>query len=134
MATQPKKLPVATGGKTANWMGKHYLLVQLALMIVALSLRLAGTNGSAEWLAVFLGVVALAALVTSFVYAGKTWCNFVCPVGLVEKIHTEPAKAAIGGGELTSQCAPCVACKKHCPDIDLEQRYWKEATERARRI
>jgi hypothetical protein len=69
-----------------------------------------------------------------FLYGGKTWCNFVCPVGLVEKIHTEPAKAAIGGGELTSQCAPCVACKKHCPDIDLEQGYWKEAAQTPRRV
>ena len=65
------------------------------------------------------------------VYGGKTWCNFVCPVGLVEKIYTEPSRSATGRpAELTSQCAPCVACKRHCPDIDLEQGYWKEATER----
>jgi len=120
--------------KMGDWMSRNYLLVQLALMIVALSLRLSGTNGSALWLASFLGVVIVAAIVTSFVYAGKTWCNFVCPVGLIEKIHTEPARATTGGGELTSQCAPCVACKKHCPDIDLEQGYWKAATERPRRI
>ncbi len=120
--------------KMGDWMGRNYLLVQLALMIFALSLRLAGTNGSALWLATFFGIVIVGAIVTSFVYGGKTWCNFVCPVGLVEKIHTEPARAATGGGDLTSQCAPCVACKKHCPDIDLEQGYWKEATERPRRI
>jgi hypothetical protein len=120
--------------KMGDWMTRNYLLVQLGLMIVALSLRLVGTNGSAVWLASFLGVVVIAAIATSFVYAGKTWCNFLCPVGLIEKIHTEPARAATGGGELTSQCAPCVACKKHCPDIDLEQGYWKEASERPRRI
>lgn len=120
--------------KMGDWMSKNYLLVQLGLMVIALSLRLMGTNGSALWLAVFLGVVVLAAAATSFVYAGKTWCNFICPVGLVEKIHTEPARAATGGGELTSQCAPCVACKKHCPDIDLEQGYWKEAGEKPRRL
>jgi hypothetical protein len=122
--------------KMSEWMGKHYLLVQLGLMVVALSLRLMGTNGSALWLAAFLGVVTIAAIVTSFVYAGKTWCNFLCPVGLVEKIHNEPAGdgAARATGDLTSQCAPCVACKKHCPDIDVEQGYWKEATERDRRI
>ena len=75
-----------------------------------------------------------AAIVTSFVYAGKTWCNFLCPVGLVEKIYTEPARSASGvADELTSQCAPCVACKKHCPDIDLEQGYWKEAHRAAAR-
>jgi hypothetical protein len=120
--------------KMGDWMSKNYLLVQLGLMIVALSLRLSGTNGSALWLATFFGVVILAAIVTSFAYGGKTWCNFLCPVGLVEKIYTEPARAATGGGQMTSQCAPCVACKKHCPDIDLEQGYWKEASEPARRL
>ncbi|MEJ7603781.1 MAG: 4Fe-4S binding protein [Kofleriaceae bacterium] len=120
--------------KMGDWMSTHYLLVQLGLMVVALSLRLSGTNGSALWLAIFLGVVVVAAIVTSFVYGGKTWCNFLCPVGLVEKIHTEPARGATGGSTLSSQCAPCVACKKHCPDIDLEQGYWKEAAERSRRI
>ena len=70
---------------------------------------------------------------TSFVYGGKTWCNFVCPVGMVEKLYTEPARGS-ASPEVTSQCAPCVACKKHCPDIDLEQGYWKEATERPRKI
>jgi HEAT repeat protein len=120
--------------KMGDWIGKYYLLVQLALMITCLSLRLVATNGSDVWLAGFLGAVTLAAIVTSFVYGGKTWCNFLCPVGLVEKIHTEPSRSAHGAGELNSQCSPCVACKKHCPDIDLEQGYWKEATERPRRI
>jgi hypothetical protein len=120
--------------KMGDWMGRNYLMVQLGLMIAALTLRLVATNGSAVWLAGFLGTVVVAAIAISFIYGGKTWCNFVCPVGLVEKIHTEPARAATGGGDLTSQCAPCVACKKHCPDIDLEQGYWKEAAERPRRL
>lgn len=120
--------------KMGDWMGKHYVLVQLGVMIVALALRLVATNGSDVWLAGFLGVVVVTAIVVSFVYSGKTWCNFLCPVGLVEKIYTEPARGASPPPELTSQCAPCVACKKHCPDIDLEQGYWKEATERPRRI
>jgi hypothetical protein len=121
--------------KMGDFMSKHYLLVQLALMLVGLSLRLTVTNGSDVGVAVFLAVVVGVAVAVSFIYGGKTWCNFLCPVGLVEKIHTEPARSSSGMvGELTSQCAPCVACKKHCPDIDLEQGYWKEAMERDRRI
>jgi cyclic nucleotide-binding protein/HEAT repeat protein/4Fe-4S binding protein len=120
--------------KMGDWMGRNYLLVQLGVMIIALSLRLVATNGSEVWLAGFLGAVVLVAAVTSFVYAGKTWCNFLCPVGVVEKIYTEPAKRALPPTELTSQCSPCVACKKHCPDIDLEQGYWKEATDQPRRV
>ena len=121
--------------RMGDWMARNYLYVQLALMIACLALRLVATNGSATWLAGFFGVVVAAAIVTSFVYGGKTWCNFLCPVGIVEKIHTEPSRSSTGHpSELTSQCAPCVACKKHCPDIDLEQGYWKEANEKSRRV
>jgi len=116
--------------KMGDWMGRNYLLVQLGIMIACLSLRLVGTNGSALWLACFLGAVTVLAIATSFVYSGKTWCNFVCPVGMVEKIHTEPVSSASNLTEVTSQCSPCVACKKHCPDIDLEQGYWRDANER----
>ncbi len=120
--------------KMGDWMGRNYLLVQLGLMLVGLTLRLIATNGSHVWLAGFLAVVTVAAIATSFVYAGKTWCNFLCPVGMVEKLYTEPAPPVAGPRDVTSQCAPCVACKKHCPDIDLEQGYWKEASERSRRL
>ena len=120
--------------KMGDWMSKHYVLVQLGVMLAALALRLIATNGSDVWLAGFLGAVVVAAIASSFVYAGKTWCNFLCPVGLVEKIYTEPARGAAPPAELTSQCSPCVACKKHCPDIDLEQGYWKEASDRSRRV
>ncbi len=121
--------------KAGAWISAHYLLVQLALMIACLTLRLVATNGSDVWLAGFLGAIAACALVTSFVYGGKTWCNFLCPIGMVEKIHTEPARSATAAGEaMTSQCSPCVACKKHCPDIDVEQGYWKEAGDPSRRI
>ena len=119
--------------KAGGWLAKNYFVLQLGLMIVALSLRLVATNGSAIALAGFLGAITLAAIVTSFVDAGKTWCNFICPIGLVEKLYTEPARAATPT-DLTSQCTPCVACKKHCPDIDQEQGYWKELAEPARRV
>lgn len=119
--------------KMGDWMSKHYLLVQYGLLVLGLTLRLVATNGSATWLAGFLAVVVGAALATGFIYGGKTWCNYLCPVGVVEKVYTEPARGA-AATEMTSQCAPCVACKKHCPDIDLEQGYWKEAGESARRL
>ncbi|HEY3805078.1 MAG TPA: cyclic nucleotide-binding domain-containing protein [Kofleriaceae bacterium] len=112
--------------KMGDWMTKNYLLVQLVLMVACLSLRLVATNGSDVWLAAFFGIVIVAAIVTSFVYAGKTWCNFLCPVGMVEKLYTEPSRSASEATPMTSQCSPCVACKRHCPDIDLEQGYWKE--------
>jgi hypothetical protein len=100
-------------------------------MFVALSLRLVMTNGTPWALVGYLAVATLAATVIGFVYTGKTWCNFVCPVGLVEKMYTEPSRLF---GVANSQCSPCTACKKNCPDIDLEQGYWKEAGAGSRRV
>jgi hypothetical protein len=118
--------------KAGDWLARNYMVVQLALMIACLSLRLVATNGSAMWLAGFLAVVTLAAITTSVVYAGKTWCNYLCPVGLVEKLYTEPSRG-VAPPPVNSQCMPCVACKKHCPDIDQEQGYWKELSDPPRR-
>ncbi|MCE9574366.1 MAG: cyclic nucleotide-binding domain-containing protein [Deltaproteobacteria bacterium] len=120
--------------KAGDWLAKNYLYVQLGTLVTALAIRLVAINGSPIWLAGFLVLVVVIAGASSFVFAGKTWCNYLCPVGIVEKIHTEPSASAHGQGELTSQCAPCVACKKHCPDIDIEQGYWKEMPEPPRRL
>ena len=119
--------------KVGDWLGERYVFVQFGILFLALSLRLIATNGTPAVLAGFLAAIVVAAAITSFVFAGKTWCNFICPVGIVEKIYTEPSRTATGG-DANSQCAPCVACKKHCPDIDLEGGYWKEVEERPRRV
>lgn len=118
--------------KVGGWLAERYLAVQFGLLVAALAFRLVAINGSASWLAGFLVAVVVVAAVVGFVWGGKTWCNLLCPVGVVEKLYTEPSGRAAGGGD-TSQCSPCVACKKHCPDIDLEQGYWKEQGERDRR-
>ena len=117
--------------RMGKWLSTHYITLQLGLMFVALSLRLVAINGTPIALAGFLGVVVLTAIAVSFVYTGKTFCNYLCPVGLVEKMYTEPSRLA---GEQNSQCSPCTACKKHCPDIDLEGGYWKEMSQPQRRF
>src|SRR5262249_27804659 len=33
-----------------------------------------------------------------------------------------------------SLCRPCTACKKDCPDIDLENNYWKEKNKASKRF
>jgi hypothetical protein len=109
----------------------RYMLLQLAIMIAALSLRLIMTNGTRWALVGFLVAVAILAAVSGLIWTGKTWCNLLCPVGLVERIYTEPARLA---GPTHSQCKPCTACKKNCPDIDLEQSYWKELEQPSRRL
>jgi hypothetical protein len=118
--------------KAGEWLAQRYPLVQLGILVTALALRLVATNGTPWALAGFLMALTLGAMVVSFLYTGKTWCNFICPVGIVEKLYTEPVQVARASAN--SQCATCTACKKHCPDIDVEQGYWKEADAPARRV
>src|SRR5262245_5463755 len=80
-------------------------------------------SGDGHAIAVFVVLLSLSALLFGVLYTGKTWCNYLYPLSLIEKIYTEPD----GLRETpNSQCGKCIACKKACPDINEENGYWKE--------
>jgi len=105
------------------WFEKNLYLFQFSLLGFAFVLRLYFLNSNALFLALFFIIVIIMAFSLSIVFAGKSWCNFFCPVGLVEKIYCGTNAHLY---HLNSACQSCCACKKECPDIDLENSYWKE--------
>jgi hypothetical protein len=113
------------------WLERWFLPFTFSLLLACLVLRLVATNGDARWLSALLVGLAVAAFAVNRLFTGKSWCNFFCPVGLVERIYTEP-NSLRGSGN--SQCSQCTACKKQCPDIDQENAYWKELTAVGRRF
>jgi polyferredoxin len=113
------------------WMERYFFLATFAGLLVMLVVRLVATNGDGGLLAILLVALAIAAMATNLVLTGKTWCNFICPVGLVERIYTEPN--SLLRSERNSQCVRCTACKKYCPDIDQENGYWRDVAGGARR-
>src|SRR5512139_3851108 len=113
------------------WLERWFFPATFAVLLASLVLRLVATNGDRLWLSGLLVGLALAALATNAIYTGKTWCNFVCPVGFVERVYTEPRSLRSGP---SSQCGPCTACKLHCPDIDQENAYWKDVASAGRRL
>lgn len=119
----PAKLGRPGTRKANDWLARNSLFVQLGLLLLFLTLRLLGANGTPWVLAAVLVVLSVAALGSGFVFRGKTWCNYICPVGFVERVYAEPVQLI---GTANSQCATCTACKKSCPDIDQEQAWWKE--------
>jgi hypothetical protein len=117
--------------RAGPWLEAYYYYVACGIFGLSLWLRLIATNGNGLAIAVFFGVLALAALMFGLFYTGKTWCNYICPVSFIEKIYTEPH----GLRETpNSQCGKCTACKKSCPDINEENGYWKEITSRPKRF
>lgn len=113
--------------KVGSWFKRHGYALLFSLLLISFSARhwLLNYHGLALFL--FLAAVMAAAFLTGWVYGGKVWCNYVCPVGFVEKVYA--GSNAKYRGE-NSACASCIACKSHCPDIDLESGYWKEQKDR----
>ncbi len=109
--------------KVPKWFEDNFWYLQYFLLFLALCLRLTILNYNTNYLAFFFLLMTLIAFMTNLIFTGKTWCNFFCPVGAVEKIYTlSNAKNYTHN----SACSTCSGCKKNCPDIDLESNYWKE--------
>lgn len=85
------------------------------------------------------------AITVGYLYCGKSWCQYFCPMAPVEKIYAEPT------GLLTtdpyqsthqlitqSMCrtvnkdgkekSACVGCQSSCIDINAERSYWDKIT------
>jgi len=127
-----------------SWLARHHVQLQWSLFIAGLSLRLLVVNSNPFALGLFLMLTVLAALVMGWAYAGKAWCQYICPMAPVQTLITGP-RSLLGtsaqlqsGSPLTqSMCrtisstgngketSACVACQSPCIDIDSERAYWQ---------
>ena len=125
--------------KKDSWLGKNHFYLQFALLFVGLCCRILFINGNAIALGLWLLGTIAAAVTVGFLYGGKTWCNYFCPMAPVQKVYAEPggllaSKAHMSDISITqSMCrtvtdgkeqSACVACQNPCIDIDSERSYW----------
>ena len=125
-----------------SWLGRNYLYFQFGLLFLGLNIRLLFANSDRLLLGIFLLLTLIAALAVGFLYAGKTWCQYFCPMAPVQMIYSEPSglmgsKAHIAPSRTITQSmcrtvdqtgqekSACVACKSSCMDIDAEHAYWE---------
>ena len=136
--------------KAESWLARNYWSVQFFFLYFGISSRLLFSNSDRWGLGFFLIGIIVMALITGFVFGGKTWCNYLCPISPVQKIYTEPrglleSKAHTDNSLLTqSMCrtftkygedqSTCVACISPCPDIDLERSYWESMEDKGKRF
>ena len=128
------RLPRTKQRRVPPWFERWGYMVIFATMFFSLGMRLLFINGSTIWLSVWLLFILASAFTTGVLFTGKTWCNFFCPIAIIEKVYTEPTGMGPGSKAENSQCKRCTACKRHCPDIDVEMGYWKEKDVFSRRM
>ena len=124
-----------------SWLANNYLYLQFGLLYLGICCRILFVNTVGWILALFLLMSIGLAILVGYLYDGKTWCNYFCPMAPVQKIYGEPrgllANTAHESSSNTitqSMCriidseekehSACVACQTPCIDIDAERTYW----------
>lgn len=124
----------------SGWLSRNVWYIQFGLLFLALNIRILFVNSDRTSLAIFFIAAIIIALAVGYFWGGKTWCNYFCPIAIVQKIYTEPrgifeSEPHLKRSPITqSMCRTttpegersiCVGCTSHCPDIDLERSYWE---------
>ena len=120
--------------RVSPWVALNYPYITWGFLTAMLVLRILILNSNSLSLAITFVALCLLASAVSFRYTGKTWCNYFCPVGTIEKIYTDGDRPNY---RKNSQCPKCTGCKTVptgglCPDINQENDYWQEIKSPAR--
>ncbi len=134
-----------------SWLGKNYLYVQFSFLFLGLVARILFINSHRTCLGIFLVLTIVAAIIVGYLYSGKSWCNYFCPMAPVQTVLTGP-RGLLGSkaheepkSKITqSVCRTvdsrgrekntCTGCKSFCIDIDAERTYWEELKQPGRRL
>lgn len=128
-----------------SWLGRNHLYLQLGLFYLGITSRILFLNSERILLGIVLICIIFAAILVGYLFGGKAWCQYFCPMTPVQKIYSEPrgllnSKAHEGEQQLITQSmcrtvnsegreqSACVACNTPCIDIDAERTYWDNIT------
>lgn len=76
--------------KENSWLQKNHLYFQLALFYVGLCMRILFVNSDRIFLGSFLLFTIASAILVGYLYAGKTWCHYLCPMAPVQMFYNGP--------------------------------------------
>lgn len=134
-----------------SWLGRNHLYVQFALLTIGLVIRLLFVNADSVALGIFLISTILAAITVGYLYEGKSWCQYFCPMAPVQMVFNGPrgllgSEAHQGQKQTVTQSmcrivdkegnekSACVGCQSPCIDIDAERNYWETFTRPGRKF
>jgi hypothetical protein len=129
-----------------SWLARHYSQLQFGWLFVGLCGRILFFNADRLVLAGWMLFTIAAAITVGWLYGGKAWCQYFCPMAPVQSIYSTPAgllgsKAHLSEKPITqsmcrtvlpdgSEQSACVACQQPCIDIDAERMYWTRLSSR----
>ncbi|MCC5602209.1 cyclic nucleotide-binding domain-containing protein [Nostoc favosum] len=134
-----------------SWLGRNHLYFQFGFLCIGLCLRILFINSDRLFLGSFLLLTILSAILVGYLYAGKTWCQYICPMGPVQMVYNGPrglfgSEAHQGQKQIITQSmcravdkegsekSTCVSCQSPCMDIDAERSYWEVFNKPGRRF
>ncbi len=161
LGIQRKKKIVSDTGKTRyqlftvekdSWLGRNHLYLQFAFFFLGLNIRILFVNSDRLSLAVFLIFTILSAILVGYLFAGKSWCQYFCPMAPVQMVYTGTrglldSQSHLGDKSAITQSmcrevdkatgqekSACVACQNPCIDIDSERSYWDQIEKPDRKL
>ncbi len=133
------------GVEPESWLGRNYLYLQFGLFYLGLNIRILFVNGDRLAMAIFLLLTISSAIVVGYLFKGRSWCQYFCPMAPVQMFYTGPRGLLGSEAHLSppqsitqSMCrtvdssgqekSACVSCQSPCIDIDAERSYWEGIT------
>ncbi len=128
-----------------SWLGRNYLYLQFSLLYLGLNIRILFVNSDRLALGLFLLLTIASAITVGFLFKGRSWCQYFCPMAPVQILYTGPRGLLGSDAHLKSpqsitqstcrtvdssgiQKSACVSCQSPCIDIDAERSYWEGIT------
>lgn len=138
------------GVEKKSWLGRNYLYLQLGLFYLGLNCLILFVNGDYRYMGMFLLFTIASSIIVGYLYKGKSWCQYFCPMAPVQMFYTGP-RGLLGSDAhdkppqsiTQSTCrtvdslkekSACVSCQSPCIDIDAERSYWEGITRQDQKI
>ena len=134
-----------------SWLGRNYLYLQFFLFYLGLNIRILFVNGDRLAMAIFLLFTIASAIAVGYLFKGRSWCQYFCPMAPVQMVYTGPRGLLGTEAHLQplqsitqSTCrtvdssgqekSACVSCQSPCIDIDSERSYWEGITRHDQKV
>jgi polyferredoxin len=102
--------------KADSWLGKNYPYVQFAWLFVGLCGRILFFNADRLILALWLLFTIACAVTVGYLYGGKSWCQYFCPMAPVQRVFSEPAGFLSSQAHTSEEKITQSMCRTVLPD------------------